>query len=53
MMLGSTTTKGKSIMSLIKSIDGDFSMDVNVTKVDKPQVMHLDNTNYETLLKKD
>ena len=52
MMLGSTTTKVEIYNVKIKSIDGDFSMDVNVTKVDKPQLMHLDNPNYETLLKK-
>ena len=52
MMLGSTTTKVGIYNVKINSIDGDFSLDVNVTKVDKPQLMHLDNPNYETLLKK-
>jgi hypothetical protein len=51
MMLGSTTTKVEIYNDKVKSIDGDFTMDVNVTKVDKPQLMHLDNPNYETLLK--
>ena len=51
MMLGSTITKVEIYNVKVKSIDGDFTMDVNVTKVDKPQLMHLDNPNYETLLK--
>ena len=51
MMLGSTTTKVEIYNVKVKSIHGDFTMDVNVTKVDKPQLMHLDNPNYETLLK--
>ena len=37
MMLGSTTTKVQIYKVNIKSVDGDFSMDINVTKVDKPQ----------------
>lgn len=45
MMLGSTATKVQIYIVKIKSIDGDFSVDVNVTKVDKPQLMHLDNPN--------
>jgi hypothetical protein len=44
MMLGSTTTKVEIYNVKVKSIDGDFTMDVNVTKVDKPQLMNLDNT---------
>ena len=51
MMLGSTTTKVQIYNVNIKSVDGDFSMDINLTKVDKPQLMHLDNPNYTTLLK--
>jgi hypothetical protein len=51
MMLGSTTTKVEIYNVKVKSIDGNFTMNVNVTKVDKPQLMHLDNPNYETLLK--
>ena len=51
MMLGSTTTKVEIYNVKVKSIECDFTMNVNVTKVDKPQLMHLDNPNYETLLK--
>jgi hypothetical protein len=51
MMLVSTTTKVEIYNVKVKALDGDFSMDVNVTNVDKPQLMHLDNPNYETLLK--
>jgi hypothetical protein len=51
MMRGSTTKKVEIYNVKVRSIDGDFTMDVNVIKVDKPQLMHLDNPNYETLLK--
>ena len=51
MMLGSTTTKVEIYNVKVQSIDGEVSMDCNMTKVDKPQLMHLDNPNYEAVLK--
>jgi hypothetical protein len=38
MMLGSTTTKVEIYNVKVKSIECDFTMNVNVTKVDKPQL---------------
>lgn len=50
MMLGSKTVE--IYPATIKAIDGQFSMDIELTKVDKPQLMTLENPNYEALLSK-
>ena len=52
MMLGSMTTKVEMYNVTISSITGDFSMGVTVSKVNKPELMKLDNPKYEDLLKK-
>ena len=35
----------------VEALDGKFSMDVNVTRVDKGDLLELDNPNYEHLLR--
>ena len=52
MMLGSTTTKLEIYPVTITAINGQFSMGVELTKVHKPQLMEIDNPNYEQLLKR-
>ena len=52
MVLGVTTTRVEVFKVKVGSVEGDFTMDVNLTKVHKSQLMHLDNPQYENLLKK-
>ena len=49
MMLGAVTKEMEMEMSTVKveALDGKFSMDVNVTRVDKGNLLELDNPNYE------
>ena len=52
MMLGSTTTKVEIYQATITGTDGQFTMEVDLTKVHKPQLMEIDNPRYEELLSK-
>ena len=52
MMLGSTSTKVEIYPATIKSSDGEFTMKVGLTKVQKPHLMEIDNPRYEKLLSK-
>ena len=52
MMLGSMTTKVEMHGVNVASISGDFSMGVTVSKVDKPELMTLENPKYEELMEK-
>ena len=52
MMLGSMTTKVEMYGVNVTSISGDFSMGVTVSKVDKPELMSLENPKYEKLMEK-
>ncbi len=52
MMLGSTTTSVEIYPATVKSIDGQFTMEVELSKVHKPQLMEIDNPRYEELLSK-
>lgn len=52
MMLGSMTTKVELYEVNVTSIRGDFSMGVTVSKVDKPELMTLENPKYEELMEK-
>ena len=52
MMLGSSATKVENYSAQIKSTNGKFTMDVSVTKVDKPVLMYVENPQFKTLLKK-
>ena len=36
----------------VRSTNGDYSMDFNVSKVDKPELMNLEKPKYEELTKK-
>lgn len=46
------TTKVEMYSVTVSSLTGDFSMGVTVSKVNKPELMKLDNPKYEELLKK-
>ena len=48
-MLGSTTTKVELYDVNVKSINGDFNLNISVSKVDKQELMVLPNPNYEEL----
>lgn len=52
MMLGSMTTKVEMYDVNMTSVSGDFSMGVTVSKVDKPELMTLENPKYEELMKR-
>ena len=48
-MLGSRTTKVEIYSVNIRSVKGDFNIDCTVSKVQKPQLVTLDNPNYSDL----
>ena len=52
MTLGSTTTKLEIYPVTITAVDGQLFMEVELTKVHKPQLMEIDNPNHEQLLKR-
>ena len=49
MMLGSVTTKVEIFDVNVQSLKGDYSIDINVSKVDKPELMTLQNPRYKDL----
>ena len=51
-MLGSKTTNVEIYNVSVTSINGDFKMSVTVSKVDKPELMMLENPKYEELMEK-
>ena len=52
MLLGSTTTREEVFKAKVSAAEGNFSMEVNLSKVNKPHLMELCNPRYENLLKK-
>ena len=52
MLLGSTTTRVETFKVTVSAMDGNFSMDVALSKVNKSQLMELSNPRYENLLKR-
>ena len=52
MMLGSSTTNVEIYTATLGAINGSFDMNIELTKVHKPQLLTLDNPNYATLLSK-
>jgi len=46
MMLGSMTTQVEMYDVNVTSISGDFSMGMTVSKVDRPELMTLENPKY-------
>ena len=51
MMLGSVTREMEQSTVRVKATNGEFAMDVNVTKVDKGELLFVDNPNYAKLVK--
>ena len=51
-MLCSKTTNVEIYNVSVTSINGDFKMSVTVSKVDKPELMMLENPKYEELMEK-
>ena len=49
MMFGSMTNKAELYDVNVKSISGDLSLNISVSKIDKPELMVLPNPNYEEL----
>ena len=52
MMLGSSTTNVEIYSATLGAVNGSFDMNIELTKVHKPQLLTLDNPNYATLLSK-
>ena len=52
MMMGSTTTKVEIYSAALKSTEGNFNMNVELTKICKPQLLEIDNPKYADLLSK-
>ena len=52
MMLGSSTTNVQIYSATLGAVNGSFDMNIELTKVHKPQLLTLDNPNYATLLSK-
>ena len=52
MMLGSTTTRVEIYAATVKSLDQKFELEIEVSKVDKPELMKLSNPNYAHLLER-
>ena len=52
MMLGSSTTNVEVYSATLGAVNGSFDMNIELTKVHKPQLLTLDNPNYATLLNK-
>ena len=52
MMLGSSTTNVEIYPATLGAINGSFDMNIELTKVCKPQLLTIDNPNYATLLSK-
>lgn len=50
MMLGSVTREMELCTVSVAAVNGDFEMDVNVTKVEKGELLSMDNPNYENLI---
>ena len=50
-MLGAVTKEMEMSTVKAEALDGKFSMDVNVTRVNKGDLLVLDNPNYEQLLR--
>ena len=51
-MLGSITAQVELYNVTVTSVTDDFSMSVTVSKVDKPELMTLENPKYEELINK-
>ena len=52
MMIGSTRRRVEMYNAEVKSIDGKFSMIVNLTKVHKQELLRIDNPKYKGLISK-
>ena len=50
MMLGAVTKQVELSTITVKTLDGRFQMNVNVTKVNKRELLMLDNPNYQKLI---
>ncbi|KAL9977929.1 hypothetical protein ACROYT_G015393 [Oculina patagonica] len=51
-MLGSSTSKVEIYSATHGAVDGNFDINIELTKVHKPQLLTLNNQNYATLLSK-
>ena len=51
-MLGSSTTNIEIYSVTLGAVNGKFDMNIELTKVYKPQLLTIDNPNYATLLSK-
>ena len=52
MMLGSTTTRVEIYAASIKSLDQKFEIEIEMSKIDKPELIKFNNPNYAHLLER-
>ena len=52
MLLGTSVSRLKTYKSCVDSVYGDFKMDVNLVKVNKGELLTLDNPNYDSVIAK-
>lgn len=50
MMLGTVTKEMEISVVEVEALDGKFKMNVNVTKIDKGELVMIDNPNYQELI---
>ena len=50
MMLGAVTREMELSTINVQSVESDFNINVSVTKVEKPQLLQVDNPNYHHLI---
>ena len=51
MLMGVTTKKMKTYDVVVQSVNSDFRLDVNVTEIDKRELLSLDNPHYKQVIK--
>jgi hypothetical protein len=49
--MGVTTKKMKTYDVVVQSVNSDFRLDVNVTEIDKRELLFLDNPHYKQVIK--
>ena len=52
MLLGTSVSRLERYKSCVESVYGDFKMEVNLIKVNKGELLTLDNPNYDSVIAK-
>jgi hypothetical protein len=51
MLLGSKTTRMEFYDTEVRALDGNFKMNVRMAKVETPELLTINNPNYEKLIR--